>query len=227
MKERILLVEDDIGLMTITKTILSDEGYGVTASGTVEEALEIVKRRPPDLIISDINLPGISGLRFCRMLKNDHRTMSLPLILLTQLGSEGDKVRGLQTGADDYLTKPFSHRELLARVEALLRRMRHAGSTARRLQAGELVVDMDGCRVTVAGKPVSLRRKEYELLVLLMQNSGRLFSKDAIVNALWKDEAVVISNTLSVHIRNLRAKLGQCRHLIETFVGEGYRFTGS
>jgi len=227
MKERILLVEDDAGLLAVTKTILSDQGYGVTAAGSVEEALQVVKSRPPDLIISDINLPGISGLRFCRMLKSDHRTMSLPLILLTQLGSEGDKVRGLQTGADDYLTKPFSHRELLARVEALLRRVRRAGSTSRRLEAGGLVVDMDARRVAVDGKPLSLRRKEYELLILLMENKGRLLSKDAIVDALWKDEAIVTNNTLSVHVRNLREKLGRCRDMIETLVGEGYRFAES
>lgn len=224
MKQRILLIDDDQGLIVVTKEMLVDGGYRVATAGTAEEALRAIQTNPPDLIISDINLPGLSGLKLCEILKGDSRTDTLPLILLTQLGGENDKVRGLKTGADDYLTKPFSHKELLARVEALIRRTRYAGVVARRLEHKNLLVDLDARVITLNGKSLDLRRKEYELLVLLLQNKGRLVTKEFITEALWKGESIVTSNTLSVHLKNLREQLGPYRDCIETLVGEGYRF---
>jgi len=225
MKETILLVEDDIGLMTVTKQVLADGGYLVAPFASVEEALVSIQKHLPDLIVSDVGLPGLSGLRLCEILKKDPRTVPVPIILLTQFSSESDKVRGLKTGADDYLTKPFSHRELLARIEALLRRTQRAGALPQQLQVKDLVVDIEKREVTIGGKAIDLRRKEYELLILLMQNSGRILSKNLIVDTLWKDEAIVTKNTLNVHIRNLRGKLGRYRNMIKTFIGEGYRFS--
>ncbi len=225
MKERILLIDDDEGLLDISSKILSDGGYRVVTAGNAESALVIIQKTPPDLVISDINLPGLSGLKLCKILKGDPQTQSLPLILLTQLGSEGQKVNGLKTGADDYLTKPFSYRELLARVEALIRRTRYAGAPIQRLECKDLRVDLDSRQVMLGGKSLKLRRKEYELLVLLLKNKNRLVTKELIAEAIWKGESIVTSNTLSVHIRNLRDQLGPYGARIENLPGEGYRLS--
>ena len=223
MKIRILIVEDDEALRVTTRDILSAKGYSVTASGTAEEALNLILKNPPDLLISDVGLPGMSGIRLCEVLKGDARTAGLPIILLTMLSSETSKVRGLQQGADDYMTKPFSYRELLARIEALLRRLHHGGEMARNLHFRDLTVDLDRREAALKGKPLKLRRKEYELLVLFLKNKDRLLTKEFITEAIWKDEVIVMSNTINAHIRNLRQQLGSARDCIETVIGEGYR----
>ena len=225
MKEKILLIDDDDGLLNIARKILEDGGYRVTTADNAEDALGLIHSRPPDLILSDIHLPGLSGLKLCQILKDDPRTVSIPLILLTQLGTENDKVRGLKTGADDYLTKPFSHRELLARIEALIRRTRYDGNPSRRLEFKELRIDLDNREVTLKNKSVDLRRKEFDILALLMQNRNRLLTKEFITESIWKGESIVTSNTLSVHIRNLRDRLGSYRDCIKNMVGEGYRLS--
>lgn len=223
MKAQILVIDDDRENASFIKVLLSGQGYRVYTASTAERALEMVRENPPDLLISDVQLPGLPGTRLCELLKSQPQTATLPVILLTVMGTESDKVRGLKIGADDYLTKPFSAAELSARVEALLRRVRHAGQTTQLLSLGNLEVDLDRHEVRLRGKPVSLRRKEYDLLVLFLQKKGRVLTKNFLTEALWRDESIVTRNTLNVHIKNLRRKLGPYKNLIETVIGEGYK----
>ena len=223
MNPLIYLVEDDPGMAEVTAVLLARRGYKVKSLSTAEELLSLLRRQTPDLLISDIQLPGLSGLKLCELLKEDPRTASLPVILLTVLGKDGDKVRGLRQGADDYLAKPYNPEELLARVEALLRRVQRAGIPADRLQSGNISVDVSRREASVAGKPIELRRKEFELLVLFLRHPGRILTRDQIVSALWND-VIVTDNTLSAHVKTLRERLGPSGERIQTLIGEGYKF---
>lgn len=223
MSASLLLVEDDASLAGITRRFLLQAGYKVTLAVSGEEALALIQKHAPDLVISDVQLPGISGLRLCELLKENKTTASLPIILITVLGKTQEKVKGLRTGADDYLTKPFDAQELLARVEAVLRRSRDGGQMETVIKIGDIQVDASRREVSVKGRPVELRRKEYELLLLFVRKPGRLWTRDALVSSLWGDDVVVTPNALEVHIKNLRARLGSSGDLIETLVGEGYR----
>jgi two-component system phosphate regulon response regulator PhoB len=224
MTASLLLVEDDASLAGITRRFLIQAGYKVTLAISGEEALSLIQNHTPDLVVSDVQLPGISGLKLCELLKENKATASLPVILVTVLGKTQEKVLGLRTGADDYLTKPYDAQELLARVEAVLRRTRDAGQADPRLRQGDIEIDVACRQVTVKGRPIVLRKKEYELLLLFLRKPGRLFPRDSLISALWGDDVVVTPNTLEAHIKNLRASLGSSGRLIETLVGEGYRF---
>jgi DNA-binding response OmpR family regulator len=223
MKAQILLVEDDPGMAGMTKILLKSHGYKVQAVTTAEEALEEIRKELPDLLISDIQLPGLSGTRLCEILKGEPRTASLPVILLTVLGKNIDKVQGLKIGADDYLTKPYSPDELAARVEALLRRVRYAGVPQQTYKFKDLTVDFSRHEVRIEDELITLRRKEYEILALLIQKKGQVLTREAFTQLLWKDESIVTGNTLNVHVRNLRKKLGHYQNLVMTLVGEGYK----
>jgi DNA-binding response OmpR family regulator len=224
MKGRVLLVEDDPGMRRLTKVLLERAGYGVKGTGSAEEGLALIQKEKPDILISDIQLPGISGVKLLEILRGEAATAGLPVILLTVLGKSPDKVRGLQTGADDYVTKPYDPKEFLARVEALLRRAASAVAPAEVLESEGVRVDLARRDVTVDGKPVSLRKKEFELLALFLKNPGKLLTREHITRILWDDETIVTDNTLSVHIKNLRTQLGPYGRQVQTLVGEGYRF---
>lgn len=225
MKERVYIVEDDPEMRDVTRLVLERAGYRVTEAGTAEESLAAIQKELPDLVVSDIQLPGISGIRLCEILRQEERTKGIPLILLTVLGRNPDKVRGLKTGADDYITKPYDPGEFIARVEALLRRAGGAvREPARSLEFKKLRVDVDRREVTLAGKPIELRRKEFDLLRLFLENPGRLLTRARINTALWDEDVVVTENALTSHIKNLRGLLGPFGDRIETLVGEGYRF---
>lgn len=223
MKSSILVIEDDEETAGFLRVLLLKHGYKAAIKGGAEEGLGVIRQQLPDLVISDLHLPGLSGIKLCEILRSDPRTASLPIILLTISGSEADKIRGLKIGADDYVTKPFSANELMARVEALLRRVQNAGVPAQCLRIKDLIVDMERREVTLKGKPLTLRHKEYELLVLFLEKQGRVLTKEFLTNALWKDEVIVTSNTLNTHIKNLRQKMGPYQSLIETIIGEGYK----
>lgn len=223
MSANLLLVEDDASLAAITRRFLVQAGHRVTVATTGEEALALIVKNTPDLIISDVQLPGLSGLKLCQLLKEKPSTQHVPIILVTVMGKTHQKVDGLRTGADDYLTKPFDAQELLARVEAVLRRVQNKGALNVVLEAGPIRVDVSQRNVTVNGTPIDLRKKEYELLTLLLRKPGRLWSRESLLSSLWGDDAVVSPNTLEVHIKNLRARLGPAGPLIETLPGEGYR----
>jgi DNA-binding response OmpR family regulator len=219
----ILLVEDDSGMAAMTRRFLTGAGYRVTVAISAEEGLSLIQENRPDLVISDLQLPGITGLKMCELLKENENTASLPIILVTVLGKTHEKVLGLRIGADDYLTKPYEPQELLARVEAVLRRSRDAGHVQATYRLGEISIDTSRREVSVKGRAISLRRKEYELLQLFIRKPGRLWTRESLISSLWGDDVVVTPNTLEAHVKNLRAALGPCGPLIETLVGEGYR----
>ncbi|MBK8575929.1 MAG: response regulator transcription factor [Elusimicrobia bacterium] len=225
MSASLLLVEDDASLAGITRRFLTQAGYKVTLAISGEEALALIQKNKPDLVVSDVQLPGISGLKMCEILKENNATASLPIIMVTVLGKTQEKVNGLRTGADDYLTKPFDAHELLARVEAVLRRTRDSGAVEKVINVGPIQVDTARREVTIKGRPIVLRRKEYELLSMFVRKPGRLLTRESLLKALWGDDVVVTPNALEVHIKNLRACLGPSGALIETLVGEGYRLS--
>jgi len=223
VKERILIVEDDPGMASMTKILLTERGYKVQAVDTAEAGLEKIRLQPPDLIITDLQLPGLSGSKFCEILKDQPATSAIPLIMLTVLGKAEEKVRGLRTGADDYLTKPFDAEELVARVEALLRRTNQGSVPSDVYQLRDLVVNFNRREVMIRGQLIDLPRKEYEILALLIKKKGQALNRNYIVEYLWKDEVVVTSNTLNTHIKNLRKKLGPYRDIVLTVFGDGYK----
>jgi DNA-binding response OmpR family regulator len=223
VKARILLVEDDPGMAEVAAALLKARGHKTSVVSSAEEALGEVRRLPPDLVISDIQLPGLSGLKLCELLRGEPRTASIPFILLTVLGKNSDKVAGLRLGADDYLSKPYDPEELAARVEALLRRVHRDGRPEEILSAAGLAVNVGRREAALDDRPLRLRRKEFELLVLFLRKKGEILTRVRICAAVWGD-AVVTDNTLTVHLKNLRAKLGKAGDRIETLIGEGYRF---
>lgn len=208
----------------VTRVFLQREGYRVDEAGSAEEALMALKEDPlPDLLLSDINLPGLSGLKLCEILRGEPRTASLRIILLTVLGKGPEKVRGLKTGADDYITKPYEPAELLARVEAVLRRTQAASESAV-LTSGTLRVDTESRTAFVKGRPVEIPHMDFELLVLFLKNKGKLLTRQRLSRVLWNDEVVVTENALTAHIKTLRRLLGPEGRRIETIVSDGYRW---
>lgn len=225
-KQRILVVDDEQDIVQLVTYNLKKEGYLVEEARTGDEALRLVRERPYQLILLDLMLPGLSGMELCRIFKQDPGTAHVPIIMLTARSEEMDKVMGLETGADDYITKPFSVRELLARVKSVLRRAEGVITGRKVLQAGDLEVDLERHRVKVGDNIVDLSPTEFRLLQFLLERKGRVFSRDQILDAVWKGEAFVESRTVDVHIRRLRAELEQAGagHYIQTVRGVGYSF---
>jgi two-component system phosphate regulon response regulator PhoB len=224
MKARLFLVEDEPGLRQVTRVLLEREGYRVDEAGSAEEALMALKEDPlPELLLSDINLPGLSGLKLCEILRGEPRTASLRIILLTVLGKGPEKVRGLKIGADDYITKPYEPAELLARVEAILRRNKPLVENAV-LTSGTLRVDLESRKTYVKGRAVDIPHMDFELLTLFLKNKGKLLTRQRLSRVLWRDEVVVTENALTAHIKTLRRLLGTEGRRIETIVIDGYRW---
>ena len=225
-KLRILVVDDEQDILHLVNYNLKKEGYLVEEAHTGDDALRMVRERPYQLVLLDLMLPGLSGMEVCRILKKDPETAGVPIIMLTARTEEMDKVMGLETGADDYITKPFSVRELVARVKSVLRRVEGATAGHKVLHACGIEVDLERHRVKAGGKVVELSATEFRLLRFLMERKGRVFSRDQILDAVWKGESFVESRTVDVHIRRLRAELekagaGDC---ISTVRGVGYSF---
>jgi two-component system, OmpR family, response regulator len=224
---KILIVEDDPTLLGILKYNLSKEGYAVITAGDGNTALELARREKPDLALLDIMLPGLSGLDVCRILR---REMTLPIIMLTAKSEESDKIVGLELGADDYVTKPFSLKELLARLHAALRRTAMAPPvTAGLITVDDLNIDLARHQVSRQGQPLELSPKEFALLAFLAQNRGQVFSRDYLLQKIWGYDYSGDTRTVDVHMRWLRQKIettpGEPRYLI-TVRGSGYRFEG-
>jgi DNA-binding response OmpR family regulator len=224
MSSRIFLVEDDAEMRRVTRVLLMRSGYRVSEASSAEDALAEISRSLPDAAVIDINLPGLSGIKLVEILRGEPKTAALPILLLTALNQGTDKVRGLQKGADDYVTKPYDPAELAARVEALIRRSRQGVAPDQILSVEELIVDLNRREVTLRGEPVSLRKKEFELLTFFLKHPGQLLTRERISRALWADDVIVTDNTLSAHLKSLRARLGVYGHRLETLIGEGYRF---
>ncbi len=225
MAQRVLIVEDEPDILSLLVFHLEREGYQVSQARTGTEALRRVEASPPDLVLLDLMLPQIDGLEVCRRLRQAPATRALPIVMLTARGEEVDRVLGLELGADDYVVKPFSPREVVARVRAVLRRARPDAAPTT-LVLGGIAIDAYGHRVTVDGAPVNLTRKEFDLLRALAEARGRVLSREYLLDHVWGYAAAdeIESRTVDVHVRRLRQKLGAQGHRIGTVTGVGYRF---
>jgi two-component system phosphate regulon response regulator PhoB len=218
----VLVVEDETALATLLTYNLEQAGFAVTVAATGEDALAALAEETPDLVLLDWMLPHVSGIEICRRIRRDSETGDLPIIMITARGEEADRIRGLDTGAGDYVTKPFSPAELVARINALLRRARPA-LTADELAAGDIVMDLAAHRVHVAGAEVELGPTEFRLLRHFLENPGRVYSRDQILDAVWGRDINVEDRTVDVHIGRLRKALrGAGKDPIRTVRGTGY-----
>ena len=219
----ILLVEDEQPLVEVIRYNLEREGYRTAVANDGEEALLLMEEEPPDLVILDWMLPKLSGIEVCRQIRQQKHSRRLPVIMLTARGEESDRVRGLDAGADDYVTKPFSPKELNARVRAILRRTRPADADER-LSYGDIVMDLAAHRVAREGRPVRLGPTEFRLLKVLMEHPGRVFSRERLLDDVWGRDVYVEPRTVDVHILRLRKALnaGGRADVIRTVRGVGY-----
>jgi two-component system phosphate regulon response regulator PhoB len=226
MPANILIVEDEPAIQELLSLSLTQAGYTTMAALSVEQAMLLLREALPDLIILDWMLPGMSGIEFARRLKSDEFSRNIPIIMLTARGEEIDKVRGLEIGADDYITKPFSPRELNARIKAVLRRLAPQ-MTDDPIETGGLRLDPATHRVTGNGNPLDLGPTEFRLLHYLMSNPERVHSRSQVLDRVWGDRVFVEDRTVDVHIRRLRQALSATGHeeLIQTVRGVGYRFS--
>ena len=222
-RPRVLVVEDEQALVELLRYNLEQAGFGVSVALDGEEALAAVRDEVPDLILLDWMLPLLSGIEVCRQLRRQTATANLPIIMLTARGEEGDRVRGLDAGADDYVAKPFSPAELVARIRAVLRRIRPALADAA-LSYADIVMDLVGHRVSRGGKPVHLGPTEFRLLRHLMEHPGRVFSREQLLDSVWGREVYVEARTVDVHIRRLRIALNgdDLPDVIRTVRATGY-----
>jgi DNA-binding response OmpR family regulator len=225
-KHHVLIVEDEqdiAGLIKLTVERGGEAEAEIVSSGDL--ALKAVEQRAPDLIILDLNLPALNGVEVCRTLRSRTETRHVPIIMVTARTTEDDRVAGLDVGADDYLTKPFSPRELAARVRAVLRRATPPGERPVAAYRGvNLVADFDAVAVSVQGEPVRLTRREFELLRYLVNNKNRVVSRDRLLERVWGYERLVETRSIDVHVGRLRSKLRDAGRQIETVIGLGYRF---
>ena len=208
MTPNILVAEDDDSLSTLLNYNLEKEGYAVAVAADGEEALVMVDEKMPDLILLDWMLPKVSGIEVCRRLRARSETRNIPIIMLTARGEETDRIRGLDTGADDYIVKPFSMSELSARIRAVLRRLR-PGLAEDRVRIGDLVIDRVAHRVKRSGKEIHLGPTEFRLLDYLMQHPGRVFSREQLLDAVWGSDVYVEARTVDVHVGRLRKALNR------------------
>ena len=220
------MVEDEQDIAALIKHALERSGDAqVDVVGSGDTALRAVADQAPDLVILDLNLPVLSGTEVCRVMRGRPETADVPIIILTARTSETDRVSGLDLGADDYVTKPFSLRELAARVRAVLRRKRGAAEAlTAAFQGKHLRADFEAVAIAVDGDPVRLTRREFELLRFLVENRNRVLSRDRLLERVWGYERFIETRSVDVHVGRLRAKLGNAGRQIETVVGLGYRF---
>ena len=225
MLTKVVIVEDEPDIYEALTYSLQHEGYRVWSEVDGRRGLELIREKTPDLVLLDLMLPGVDGMEVCRQIKSDPVVKGTCIIMVTAKGEESDVLVGLGFGADDYVTKPFKTRELLARVRAVLRRGRLRDDEARDvLRCGELTVDSLRHEVAHAGTRVQLTATEFRLLRFLATNPGRVFTRDQLLNQIIGDNAVVIDRNIDVHVRAIRRKLGAGRDHIETLRGVGYRF---
>jgi phosphate regulon transcriptional regulator PhoB len=225
--KRILIIEDDRDIIELVRYNLVNEGFQVTAASDGTAGLASVKKSPPDILLLDLMLPRISGLEICKEIRRDSALNRLPILMLTARGEEADRVVGLEMGADDYVTKPFSPRELVARVKALLRRTEPAGDSPRSIEVGKLLIDPAAYRVAREGKRLTLSTLEFRLLYYLASRPNRVFTRDQLLDAVWGTERFVTPRSVDVYVRRLREKIEadpeNPAHL-KTVRGAGYLF---
>jgi DNA-binding response OmpR family regulator len=227
MNNRILLVDDDQELLAALELKLDKEGFQVETAPDGEVALEIINKKLPDLVILDVNMPKVNGMEVCKTLRSDEQTRDLAVIMLTARDDEIDRVLGLEFGADDYVTKPYNARELILRIKALLKRIfpvQNNPATKDIFQIGALSIDTDKHEVRVGEEVVELTLTEFKLLAHLIQNQGKIKTRDFLLEQIWEYGDGVFSRTIDTHIQRLRAKLGDTGKYIKTVRGVGYRF---
>jgi len=218
------VVDDEEDIQELLTINLAREGYDVVTTGTGEGALKLAQSKQPSLTILDLMLPGIGGLDVCKLMKNDTKTRHIPVIMLTAKSEESDIVAGLELGADDYITKPFSSKVLVARVRRLLQKSVAPDTNGQTIEVHDLVIDPMRHEVRLKDVPVSLTRSEFDILSMLAKQPGRVFTRYDIVDSLHGGDYVVSDRAVDVQIAYLRKKLGDCKHYIETVRGVGYRF---
>ncbi len=226
MSKKVVLIEDEPDIAEVIEYNLAREGYKVFLAYNGLEGLETVKRERPEVVLLDLMLPELDGIEVCRQIRENPMTRSLPIIMVTAKGEESDVVLGLELGADDYVTKPFSPRELIARIKAVLRRRsgRDQWSGQGRIARKGLVIDAERHEVCIEGDVVSFTATEFRILYLLASHPGRVFVREQILSQAFGDGTFVVDRNVDVHIRGLRKKMGTLRNLIETVRGVGYRF---
>jgi two-component system phosphate regulon response regulator PhoB len=220
----ILIIDDEKDLLELVRYNLEKEGYDAICAADGETGLEIATRHKPALILLDLMMPGKDGLEVCRQLRSDHRTNRVPIIMLTAKATEADRVVGLELGADDYVVKPFSPRELVARVKAVLRRSASQQEPAATLGDSELSINLSGHEVTAFGQRVQLTATEFRILQFLASRPGKVSSRDEIIDAALGRDTAIFDRTIDVHITSIRRKLGKAGEKIETVRGFGYKF---
>lgn len=225
LKRSILVIDDEKDIRELLQYNLTKEGYDVWTAKTGEEGFEAARSKKPDLIVLDLMLPGIDGLEVCRMLRSAAPTKNIPILMLTAKGTETDQVVGLELGADEYIVKPFGVKILLARIKNLFRGREKRAEAPVVIKSGPLEIDRDKYLATLSGKAIVLTNLEFRILSFLAENKGRVFSRDQLLNGVWKGESFVVDRTVDVHIRSIRQKLGKYRDILETVRGAGYRFT--
>ena len=223
---QILVVEDERDIAALVAYHLTREGYRVRTVGDGDSALASVRAEPPDLLVLDLMLPGLSGYRILEAIRAEPEMEAVPVVVLTARREEADRIKGLELGADDYVTKPFSPEELVLRVAAVLRRAQAPPVTGsgRVLRGGPVAVDLSAAAVAVDGRRVELTPTEYRLLVALMERKGRVQSRNQLLRSAWDIDVEIETRTVDMHVRRLRSKLGEAGDLIETARGFGYRF---
>ena len=223
-KSKILIIEDDKDITELVEYNLEREGFSVVSVTNSEEALNRLSKDLPNLIILDLMLPGIDGLETCRLIKQEIQLQNIPIIMLTAKSEESDVVVGLQLGGDDYITKPFSPKVLLARIKAVLRRGSGRTSNSAIKNFGELVIDSLKFRIIFQGKLIELTSIEFKILEFLSRSPGRVFTRDQIMDNVWKEGKFIVDRAVDVHVRGLRKKLNKAADFVETVRGIGYRF---
>ncbi|MFK3937755.1 response regulator transcription factor [Alkalihalobacillus sp. NPDC078783] len=218
---RVLVVDDEKDLLQLVATYLVNESYEVLMASDGYEALHLLETESIDLVILDIMMEGMDGFELCKRIR---ATSSIPVVMLTAKSSEEDRIRGLKLGADDYVVKPFSPRELMARVEAVLRRMKVGQPDEQRIQISELLIEKSGRKVFVEDEPITLTKKEYDLLVFLYESRGKVFTRDHLLMRLWDADHNKTARTVDTHIKTLRLKLKSAGRFIQTVWGVGYKF---
>jgi DNA-binding response OmpR family regulator len=224
MKERILIVEDDKHISKLVKFNLEKANYDCIVASTGEKALEALDDQLAGLIILDIMLPGMDGFGICRAIKEKEKLKNIPIIMLTAKGEEVDRIVGLELGADDYIVKPFSPRELVLRVKAILKRGKIEEIKKDILTAGHITIDIPKHKVTVKGNPIELTQMEFKLLVTLMERRSRVQTRERLLSDVWDMDTGIDTRTIDTHVKRLREKLGKSGNFIETVRGLGYKF---
>ena len=226
MDAKILIVEDERDIVDLLQYNLQEAGFETDYVRNGADALHRSVEKPPDLIILDLMLPEVDGMIVCRLLKNDPRTKNIPVVMVTAKTAEKDRVAGLELGADDYITKPFSPREVVLRVAAVLRRLQAGNQTenTEQIETHGLIIDLDKHQVLTENGPIDLTATEFKLITLFARSPGRVFTRDILMDVIWGQEYYGIDRTVDTHVSRLRRKLGEFGKHIETVHGVGYRF---